>query len=66
MCPSRKQGGSMGWIGPAMMSPVLSEAVFQADVGELVQAESRHGLHLIHVEAERCALLAMLPAQPAS
>ena len=66
MCPSRKQGGSMGWIDPAMMSPVLSEAAFQADVGELVQAESRHGLHLIRVEAERCAQLAMLPAQPSS
>ena len=52
----------MGWIDPARMSPVLAEAAFQADIGELVQAESRHGLHLIRVEAERCAVLAMLPA----
>ena len=56
----------MGWSDPAMMSPVLAEAAFQADIGELVQAESRHGLHLMHVEAERCAPLAVLPAQPAS
>eukprot|EP00891_Asterochloris_glomerata_P009015 jgi/Astpho2/9015/e_gw1.00133.141.1_t len=55
VCPSRKQGGSMGWVDPAIMSPVLAEAAFQADIGELVQAESRHGLHLIHVEAERQA-----------
>ena len=69
VCPSRKQGGSMGWVDPAIMSPVLAEAAFQADIGELVQAESRHGLHLIHVEAERCAQLlcclhGLLPKSP--
>ena len=61
----------MGWVDPAIMSPGLAEDAFQEVIGELVHAESRHCLHLIHVEAERCAQLlcclhGLLPNEPSA
>ena len=34
---------------------MFEEAVYEADIGELVRAETHFGLHLIKVEAERQA-----------
>ena len=52
-CRSRLQGGLVGWIERGQTAPTFEQAAFEADVGELVRAETHFGLHLIKVEAER-------------
>lgn len=52
-CTSRIQGGLVGWIERGQMAPMFEQAAFEADIGELVRAETHFGLHLIKVEAER-------------
>lgn len=50
---SRMQGGLVGWIERGQTAPMFEEAAFEANIGELVRAETHFGLHLIKVEAER-------------
>lgn len=50
---SRMQGGLLGWIERGQVAPMFEQAAFEADIGELVRAETQFGLHLIKVEAER-------------
>lgn len=57
-CTSRIQGGLVGWIERGQMAPMFEQAAFEADIGELVRAETHFGLHLIKVEAERYSLAA--------
>ena len=52
-CESRVHGGSVGWIERGQTAPTFEQAVFEADLGELVRAETHFGLHLIKVEGER-------------
>lgn len=52
-CTSRIQGGLVGWIERGQTAPMFEQAVYEADIGELVRAETHFGLHLIKVEAER-------------
>lgn len=52
-CRSRLKGGASGWVDKGQTAPTFEEAVFEASIGELVRAETHHGLHLIRVEAER-------------
>ena len=59
-CRSRLRGGAAGWIKKGQTAPMFEEAVFEASIGELVRAETHHGLHLIRVEAERQDLLQSL------
>ena len=50
---SRMQGGNIGWIQRGQTAPMFEQAAFEADIGELVRAETQFGLHLIRVQAER-------------
>lgn len=50
---SRMQGGDIGWIQRGQTTPMFEQAAFEADIGELVRAETQFGLHLIRVQAER-------------
>ena len=61
-CTSRIQGGLVGWIERGQMAPMFEQAAFDADIGELVRAETHFGLHLIKVEAERYGLAAAFDA----
>ena len=61
-CTSRIQGGLVGWVERGQMAPMFEQAAFDADIGELVRAETHFGLHLIKVEAERYALAAAFDA----
>lgn len=52
-CGSSVKGGLVGWIEKGRTALTFEEAVYEADMGELVRAETQYGLHLIRVEAER-------------
>jgi len=49
MCPSGKDGGSLGWFGRGMMVPEFDEAVFAMGVGEVSDIiETHFGYHIIY------------------
>ena len=49
MCPSGKEGGSLGWFGRGMMVPEFDEAVFDMKVGDVSDiVETQFGFHLIY------------------
>jgi parvulin-like peptidyl-prolyl isomerase len=48
MCPSGKEGGSLGWFSRGMMVPAFDEAVFSmkdGDVSDII--ETQFGYHII-------------------
>jgi len=48
MCPSGKEGGSLGWFGRGMMVPEFDKAVFSMKVGDVSDVvETQFGYHLI-------------------
>lgn len=48
MCPSGKEGGSLGWFGRGMMVAEFDQAVFDMKVGEISEViETQFGFHII-------------------
>jgi len=48
MCPSGKEGGSLGWFSRGMMVPEFDQAVFSMSVGEVSDIiETQFGYHII-------------------
>jgi parvulin-like peptidyl-prolyl isomerase len=48
MCPSGKEGGSLGWFGRGMMVPEFDQAVFSMSVGAVSDIiETQFGYHII-------------------
>lgn len=48
MCPSGKEGGSLGWFGRGMMVPEFDSSVFAMNVGDVSDVvETQFGYHLI-------------------
>jgi len=48
MCPSGKEGGSLGWFGRGMMVPEFDTSVFAMKVGDVSNVvETQFGYHLI-------------------
>ena len=48
MCPSGKEGGSLGWFGRGMMVPEFDQAVFSMTDGEVSDIiETQFGYHII-------------------
>ena len=48
MCPSGKEGGSLGWFGRGMMVPEFDEAAFSMKVGDVSDViETQFGYHII-------------------
>jgi parvulin-like peptidyl-prolyl isomerase len=49
MCPSGKEGGSLGWFSRGMMVPEFDQAVFSMNVGEVSDIiETQFGFHIIY------------------
>ena len=52
MCPSGKEGGSLGWFGRGMMVPEFDAAVFSMKDGEVSDIiETQFGYHIIYKTA---------------
>ncbi|MFB6343295.1 SurA N-terminal domain-containing protein [Saccharicrinis sp. FJH62] len=47
---SAKKGGELGWFQDGMMVPGFNEACVNAKVGEIVEAKSTYGTHIILVQ----------------
>ena len=53
-CPSgRSAGGSLGWIKRGQTVPEFEEAAWSTAPGGVATCETRFGLHLVQVLAER-------------
>lgn len=49
MCPSGKEGGSLGWFSRGMMVPEFDEAAFSMKVGDVSDIiETQFGYHIIY------------------
>jgi peptidyl-prolyl cis-trans isomerase C len=56
MCPSGKQGGSLGWFSRGMMVPEFDKAVFALKDGEVSDIiETQFGYHIIYKTAHEDA-----------
>eukprot|EP00270_Netrium_digitus_P014893 TRINITY_DN5145_c0_g1_i1.p1 TRINITY_DN5145_c0_g1~~TRINITY_DN5145_c0_g1_i1.p1 ORF type:complete len:351 (+),score=55.88 TRINITY_DN5145_c0_g1_i1:42-1055(+) len=53
LCPSRSEGGVIGWISRGQTVKEFEEASFNSAVGESVSVQTRFGWHLLQVMAER-------------
>lgn len=52
-CPSKKNGGDLGWFGKGDMVKSFETAAFNAEPGELVKCKSEFGWHVILVTARK-------------
>jgi peptidyl-prolyl cis-trans isomerase C len=49
MCPSKSQGGDLGWFGKGMMVPEFEQAAFNAKLNIPVKVKTEFGWHVIVV-----------------
>lgn len=54
-CPSRKQGGDLGWFGAGQMVPAFEEACFNNAPGVFVKVQTEFGHHIIQVTGKATA-----------
>lgn len=53
-CPSRKNGGDLGWFGRGMMATEFEKAAFAADAGNVVgPVKTQFGYHVIKVTGKK-------------
>ena len=53
-CPSRKNGGDLGWFGKGQMVPEFEQAAFAADTGNVIgPVKSQFGFHVIKVTGKK-------------
>nr|AAM63512.1 peptidyl-prolyl cis-trans isomerase-like protein [Arabidopsis thaliana] len=53
ICPSKKDGGILGWVKLGQMVPEFEEAAFKAELDQVVRCRTQFGLHLLQVLSER-------------
>ncbi|KAK3126069.1 hypothetical protein QOZ80_7BG0613460 [Eleusine coracana subsp. coracana] len=53
LCPSKENGGMLGWIRKGQMVPEFEEAAFGAPLNKVVRCKTKFGWHLLQVLAER-------------
>ena len=53
-CPSRKNGGDLGWFGKGVMAPEFEQAAFAADAVKVVgPVKTQFGYHVIKVTGKK-------------
>ncbi|XP_074563957.1 rhodanese-like/PpiC domain-containing protein 12, chloroplastic [Curcuma longa] len=53
LCPSKENGGMLGWIRRGQTVPEFEEAVFSAPLNKVVRCKTKYGWHLLQVLSER-------------
>ncbi|KAK7385898.1 hypothetical protein VNO78_31845 [Psophocarpus tetragonolobus] len=53
MCPSKEEGGMLGWVRKGQMVPEFEEAAFSAPLNKVVKCKTKFGWHLLQVLSER-------------
>lgn len=53
LCPSKENGGMLGWVRRGQMVPEFEEAAFSAPLNKVVRCKTKFGWHLVQVLAER-------------
>ncbi|KAJ8446842.1 hypothetical protein Cgig2_016152 [Carnegiea gigantea] len=57
LCPSKEEGGMLGWVKRGQMVPEFEEAAFSAPLNTVVRCKTKFGWHLLEVLSERDELL---------
>ncbi|KAK6141756.1 hypothetical protein DH2020_024499 [Rehmannia glutinosa] len=53
ICPSKEEGGMLGWVRKGQMVPEFEEAAFNAPLNKVVRCKTKFGWHLVQVLSER-------------
>ncbi|XAR60298.1 Peptidylprolyl isomerase [Bertholletia excelsa] len=53
ICPSKEEGGMLGWVRKGQMIPEFEEAAFNAPMNKVVRCKTKFGWHLLQVLSER-------------
>ncbi|XP_019257542.1 PREDICTED: rhodanese-like/PpiC domain-containing protein 12, chloroplastic [Nicotiana attenuata] len=53
LCPSKEEGGMLGWVRKGQMVPEFEEAAFGAPLNKVVKCKTKFGWHLLQVLSER-------------
>ncbi|XP_010536124.1 PREDICTED: rhodanese-like/PpiC domain-containing protein 12, chloroplastic isoform X2 [Tarenaya hassleriana] len=53
ICPSKKEGGMLGWVRVGQMVPEFEEAAFETPLNQVVRCKTQFGWHLLQVLSER-------------
>ncbi|KAL4319261.1 hypothetical protein GQ457_18G005220 [Hibiscus cannabinus] len=53
VCPSKQEGGMLGWVTKGQMVPEFEEAAFSAPLNKVVKCKTNFGWHLLQVLSER-------------
>ncbi|PRQ32802.1 putative peptidylprolyl isomerase [Rosa chinensis] len=53
ICPSKEEGGMLGWVRKGQMVPEFEEAAFSASLNKVVRCKTKFGWHLLQVLSER-------------
>ncbi|CAI9106253.1 OLC1v1005368C2 [Oldenlandia corymbosa var. corymbosa] len=53
LCPSKEDGGVLGWVRKGQMVPEFEEAAFSAQPNKVVKCKTKFGWHLLQVLSER-------------
>ena len=52
-CPSREQGGDLGWFGRGQMVKPFEDFCFQYNSGDFGIVQTQFGWHVIYIIAQR-------------
>lgn len=53
ICPSKEDGGMLGWVKKGQMVAEFEDAAFKAPMNKVVQCKTKFGWHLVQVISER-------------
>ncbi|XP_051134041.1 rhodanese-like/PpiC domain-containing protein 12, chloroplastic isoform X2 [Andrographis paniculata] len=53
ICPSKEEGGMLGWVKKGQMVPEFEDAAFNAPLNKIVSCKTNFGWHLLQVLSER-------------